>query len=62
MYFGQITDIFGERTAAEGKGFAIMIKFVLIGCIYWLLSKRDEIQLSCRSTAGATPAPLRACA
>ena len=62
MYFGQITAIFSQPATAAEQGFQLMLKFLLIGCVYWVLSTTRSMQLLVRSAAGASPAPPRACA
>ena len=39
MYFGQITDMFNDPTTASDKGLEILYKFLIIGFLYWVLSK-----------------------
>lgn len=43
MYFGQITDIFTDPATAAQKGRDIMLRFVVIGCVYWVLSSVGNI-------------------
>lgn len=39
MFFGQITGLFIEKDKAGDKGFGIFVQFVIIGSVYWILSK-----------------------
>ncbi len=43
MFFGQITDLLTIREEAAEKGFEIFVKFVMIGSVYWTLSKWSVI-------------------
>ena len=38
MYFGQITELFTDKTSAVDKGLDILQKFLVIGSLYWILS------------------------
>jgi hypothetical protein len=39
MFFGQITGLFTVKDKAGEKGFGIFVQFVIIGSVYWILSK-----------------------
>ncbi len=38
MFFGQITDLFADKSDAVDKGFHLFTKFIIIGSVYWTLS------------------------
>lgn len=60
MFFGQITDLFTVKDDAVHKGFEIFIKFMVIGSVYWILSKFNLIKLLYLYIHGVIQALLKA--
>ena len=61
MYFGQITSLFDDPTTATDKGLDILIKFLIIGSLYWVLSTSLINQPLQLFRAGATQVQPRVC-
>ena len=60
MFFGQITNIFSDVDHAAQKGFNIMVKFVVLGSIYWIFGTSIYNQAFYHSIHGVSQAQPKA--